>query len=148
MHSKLHVLGASGASIAAVAVAGALLVPQMQAEKPPLAYSAPDEVPNTYEAVETPIKVAPIKAHVETPVTYSPPIHKEKVKEPKRHRHNRHRRHIPVHIQVLNAVKKPQVEVPQPPTAPTSRPVVGRPKPVLQLDIHLAAGVYTQPPTI
>jgi hypothetical protein len=26
--------------------------------------------------------------------------------------------------------------------------VVGRPKPVLQLDINLAAGVYTQPPTI
>jgi hypothetical protein len=148
MHSKLHVLGASGASIAAVAVAGALLVPQVQAEKPPLSLSVPDEKPNSYRAVETPINVAPIKAHVEPPVTYSPPIHKEKVKKPKKHRHNRHRRHVPVHIQVLNAIKKHQVEVPQPPKAPTSRPVVGRPKPVLQLDIHLAAGVYTQPPTI
>jgi hypothetical protein len=144
MHSKLHVLSASAASIAAVALAGTLLGPQGQAEKPPLSLSVPDEAPNSYRAVEAPAKTAPEKVLV----TYSPPIHKEKVKKPKRHRHNRHRRHVPVRIQVLNAVKKPQVEVPQPPTAPTSRPVVGRPKPVLQLDIHLAAGVYTQPPTI
>jgi hypothetical protein len=151
MHSKLHVLSASAASIAAVAVAGTFLVPQVQAEKPPLSLSVPDEKPNSYRAVETPTKAAPEKVLVAKPVTYSPPIHKGKVKKPKKHRHNRHRRHrrhVPVHIQVLNAIKKHQVEVPQPPKAPTSRPVVGRPKPVLQLDIHLAAGVYTQPPTI
>jgi hypothetical protein len=151
MHSKLHVLSASAASIAAVAVAGTLLVPQVQAEKPPLGLSVPDEAPNSYRAVETPTKAAPEKVQVVEPVTYSPLIHKEKVKKPKKHRHNRHRRHVPVRIQVLNAVKKHQVEVPQPPkapTTPTSRPVAGRPKPVLQLDIHLAAGVYTQPPTI
>jgi hypothetical protein len=151
MHSKLHVVSASAASIAAVALAGTLLGPQGQAEKPPLSLSVPDEAPNSYRAVETPTKAAPEKVLVAVPVTYSAPIHKEKVTKPKRHRHNRHRRHVPVRIQVLNAVKKPQVEVSQPPTAPTaptSRPVVGRPKPVFQLDIRLAAGVYTQPPTI
>jgi hypothetical protein len=130
MHQKLHVLGASGASIAAVAVAGALLVPTMQAEKPPTAFSAPDEVPNWDHSVETPTKQVPKAAPVKVPVkviTYSAPIHEEKApkKQGNKHRKPKHHHHhlFKVKKKVKVKIKVVTPKAPKVPEVPKARPL-------------------------
>jgi hypothetical protein len=152
MNSKIHILGASGASIAAVAVAGALLVPQVQAEKPPLAYSAPDEVPNWDHSVETPTKQVPIAAPVKVKVVYSAPIHKEKTTNQGRHRHRKPGRSHFIPFRAPNRPKVPSIQVPKPTEAPTPAPTT----PPLVGGVHVEVAVklpvgglgYTQPPTL
>lgn len=105
MFNKLYVLGASGASIAAVALAGTLLAPEDSSEKPIMSLSVPDEQPNSPDAVETPTKAAPEKVQVVQQVVYYAPIHEEKAEKPKKHHHHKHRKHIRTHRQLLNALR-------------------------------------------
>jgi hypothetical protein len=105
MFNKMHVLGASGASIAAIAVAGALLGPEDQSERPIMSLSVPDDSVNSYDADETPTQVVPEKVRVVERIVYRDSIHEEKAEKPEKHRHHKHRKHIPTHRQLLNALR-------------------------------------------
>lgn len=119
MNSKIQLLGASGASVAAIAMAAYFPIFDAPAKKHAYSTSMPDDGPNAYGVEETP--EAKVTEKPKAPITVAPIVKEKPIKATPTPKvtQNRHRRQS----YRFSAMRRVETRVSQ---YPTGRPSEGR----------------------